>query len=82
MTQEEAKANIQDMPVGSKLQLIKTNGDIIEVVLASQNTAGIDEIGDGNMVMPAMPPAIIVQGKRWGVYRIDTDEIVRIARIG
>ena len=82
MTEKEVQETIRNIPVGGKLQLIKTNGDIIEVVLASHDTSGTDKKDYGKVEVPALKPALIVQGGRWGVYRIDTDEIVQIAQIG
>ncbi|MTI21624.1 hypothetical protein E1176_11390 [Fulvivirga sp. RKSG066] len=82
MTEKEAKEAIKDIPVGSKLQLIMKNGDIVEVVLASQDTAAVEKKDYDSVVVPALLPAIIVQGKRWGTYRIETSDIVKIARIG
>lgn len=83
MSQDEAKKIIQSTPVGTKLQLIKKNGDIIEVRLASQDVNGREAKDYESLVVPALPPAIIVQGTtRFGNFRIDTEEIVKIARIG
>ena len=82
MTEKEAHDIIKDLPVGAKLQLIKTNGDIVEVVLASQDISASEEKNYKDVKVPALPPAITVQGGRWGTYRIDTDDIVKIAQIG
>ncbi len=82
MKEEEAKKIIKDIPVGSKLQLIKSNGDIIDVVLASHETESVEEKKYDNLTVPALPPAITVQGGRWGTYRIDLDDIVKIAHVG
>ncbi len=82
MTEVDVKKVIKDFPIGAKLQLIKNNGDIIEVVLASHKTEAFEEKDYGTLKVPAMPPAITVQGKRWGVYRIEIDELVDIARVG
>ncbi len=57
------------------------NGDIIDVTLASHDTQATEEKKYDNLVIPAMPPAVIVQGGRWGTYRIDASEIVNIAEI-
>lgn len=81
MTETEAQAAIKDLPIGAKLQLIKKNGDIIEVTLASHETRATEEKDYGNLVVPALPPALIVQGKRWGVFRQETEELVNIAHI-
>ena len=83
MTQQEAKNLIQNIPIGARLQLIKTNGSIIEVRLASHEVEGTEQKIYGELEVPALSPAIIVQGTtRFGNFRIDTDDIVDIARIG
>ena len=82
MTESEVKEFIDDIPVGSKLQVIKKNGDIMDVVLASHDTAPTEKKVYDGLEVPALPPAIIVQGSRWGTFRIDVDEILKIARVG
>lgn len=82
MTEEEVKNAIRDVPIGAKLQLIKTNGDIIDVVLASHETSAVEKKIYENLEVPTLPPALNVHGGRWGTYRIDTDEIVKIALVG
>lgn len=81
MTEQETQDLIKDIPVGSKLQIIKTNGDIVEVTLASHETTGFDKKEQRTVEVPELPPAITVQGKRWGTFRIDLQDIVKIARI-
>ncbi len=81
MTEKEAQLAISNIPVGGKLQLLKKNGDIVEVTLASHDTEAIDEKVYDNITVPTMPPALIVQGKRWGIFRQELDEIVNIAHI-
>ena len=81
MTEKEIKATIANMAVGSKLQVIKTNGDILDVTLASHETGATDEKQYEKLKVPSMPPALIVHGGRWGSYRINADEIVKIAKI-
>lgn len=83
MTTEEAIDAIKDIPVGSTIQLIKRNGDIVEVLLASHQVKGTDHKDYGTIEVPALPPALIVQGgSRFGNYRLEIDDIVRIAWIG
>jgi hypothetical protein len=82
MTEDEVIEVIRDFPIGAKLQLIKTNGDIIEVVLASHETGGLEMKVYDNLVVPPLPPALSVHGGRWGTYRIDIEEIVNIALVG
>jgi hypothetical protein len=81
MTEKELQETIEEMPIGAKLQIVKTNGDILDVVLASHETGAVEQKSYGDVEMPALPPAITVQGGRWGTYRIDADEIVKVARI-
>ena len=83
MTEEEVKNIIREFPLGSKLQLIKKNGDIVEVKLASHDVEASEAKKYDGLEVPAQPAAIIVQGgTRFGKFRIDIDEIVDIARIG
>ena len=82
MSETEAKEVIKNIPIGSMLQLIKKNGTIIEVRLASHEVSGTEKKDYGDLTVPALPPALIVRGgTRFGNFRIDTDEIVKIARI-
>ena len=82
MNKSEVIDSIKDIPVGSKIQLVKKNGDIIDAVLASHETEGTELKDYGELKVPALPPAIIVQGKRWGTFRVEIDELVKIARVG
>ena len=82
MTQQEASDAIKDIPLGSQLELIKTNGDIIQVKLASHEVSGIEKKEYEGLTVPALPPAIVVLGgTRFGQFRIEIEEIVKIARI-
>jgi hypothetical protein len=77
MTEAEVQEQLKDIPVGAKLQLIKSNGDITDVVLASHDTEAIEKKEYGSTVVPYLPPALLVQGKRWGVFRLE----IEIARV-
>ncbi|MEM7549509.1 MAG: hypothetical protein AAF363_07540 [Bacteroidota bacterium] len=80
MTEKEAKEAIKEIPVGSKIQLIKKNGVITELRLASHEVSGTEKKDYGDIVVPALPPALIVRGgSRFGNFRLDTEEIVKIA---
>lgn len=79
MTELEVKELIQGIPIGSKLELIKKNGDIVQVMLASHDVSGTEQKDYGAIVVPALPSALTVLGNRFGKYRIDTDDIVKIA---
>ncbi len=81
MTEQETQDIIKDFPIGSILQIIKTNGDILEVTLASHDTAGFEKMEQRTVSVPELPPAITVQGKRWGTFRIEIEDLVKIARI-
>jgi len=82
MKEKEAQEIIKDLPIGSKLQVVKKNGDIIEVVLASHDTQAIEKKSYDELEVPKLPPAIIVQGARWGTFRMELEEISNIAQIG
>ena len=82
MTELEVKRVLKEIPVGAKLQVIMKNGDINDVVLGSHDTEAVEEKKYGTTTVPYLPPAIIVQGKRWGVYRIEIEEIINIAQVG
>lgn len=82
MTEAEIKAVIADIEIGARLQVIKTNGDILDVILASHETGPTEEKQYDKLVVPAMPPALIVHGGRWGSYRINAGDIVKIAKVG
>ena len=83
MNIKQVKDTIKDLPIGSKLQLIKKNGDIIEVKLADHEVSGTEKKEYGELEVPALPPALIVTGgTRFGKFRIDIDELVDIARVG
>ncbi len=80
MTEQEALDNIRDIPIGAKLQLIKKNGDIVQVQLASHDVSGTEKKEYGELVVPALPPAItVVGGTRFGKFRIDVEDLVSIA---
>ncbi len=82
MTEQEAYEAIKEVPLGSKLQLIKRNGDVIEVRLVSHEVRGTEKRDYGNLVVPALPPALTVQGgTRFGSYRIEVEDLVNIAWI-
>lgn len=82
MTIQEAQEAIKDIPLGSKVQLVKTNGDIVEVKLMSKEVEGIPGKVYEQMSIPELPPALtVVDGARFGKYRIDIDDIVKIAWI-
>jgi len=80
MTAEEAKEAIKEIPLGANIQLIKTNGDIIEVKLSSHEVEGTEEKDYGDIKVPALPAALIVKGgTRFGNYRLEIDDVVNIA---
>ena len=82
MTQEEAREAIKDIPAGGKIQILKKNGDIIEVVLASHSVEGVPEKNYDAVDVPALPPALTVTSRiRFGQFRMEIDDIVNIAWI-
>ena len=83
MKVEEVKEAIADIPLGARLQIIKRNGAILEVVLMSYEVTGTEAKDYGELVVPALPPALIVRGgPRFGNFRVDVDEIIKIAWVG
>ncbi|GAA5031717.1 hypothetical protein GCM10011506_20170 [Marivirga lumbricoides] len=83
MTEEEAKSVIQRIPIGAKLQLIKKNGSIADVSLASHDISSIPKKEYGHITVPELPPALIVfGGTRFGKFRIEIREISNIAWVG
>ncbi len=82
MTKEEVIKSIGQIPIGSKMEIIKTNGDIIQVRLASHEVEGLEKKKYSGLEIPELPPAIIVTGgTRFGKFRIEIEEIVKIARV-
>ena len=82
MTLVETQSAIKDVPVGSVLQIIKKNGAIMEAILMSKVIEGTERKDYGNLVVPALPPALILRGgMRFGNFRLDLDDIVNIARV-
>ena len=81
MIESEAQQIIEKIPIGAKLQLIMRNGDIHDVVLASHDTVALKKKEYEGLTVPEMPPALIVQGARWGTYRVDISDIIKIAHI-
>ena len=80
MTESQLKNEIEKIPLGSNLQVVKNNGEIIEVRLASHEVSGTNAKDYGEIIVPALPPALTVQGgTRFGSFRIDAKEIVKIA---
>lgn len=83
MTQQEALESIKHIPIGSKIQLVKNNGQITEVILASHEVEETVEKNYGRIVVPALPPALIVKGgSRFGNFRVEIDDVIKIAWIG
>jgi hypothetical protein len=81
MTKDEVYETIQAIPLGTTLELTKKTGAVIEVRLVSHEVEPTEKKDYGSLEVPALPPAIIVQGgTRFGNFRIDVEEIVAIAR--
>lgn len=80
MTIQEAQEQIKSIPLDSKLQLIRKNGLISDVKLASNEIESIDAKDYGDIQIPALPPALLVTGNsRFGKYRVEIDDLVKIA---
>jgi hypothetical protein len=83
MTQKETIEAIKDIPLGAQVQIIKKSGTILDARLASHEVNGIEKKDYGNLVVPELPPAIIVQARvRFGNFRVDIDDILKIAWVG
>jgi len=82
MTEKEVKDIIKDLPIGAQLEVIMKNGDVIDVNLSSHETSGKEAKEYNDVKVPALPPALIVNGKRWASYRIEIDDISNIVRVG
>ena len=49
----------------------------------SYEVTGTEARDYGNLVVPALPPALIVRGgPRFGNFRVDVEDIIKIAWIG
>lgn len=82
MNLSETRAAVEKIPVGSKIQIVKNNGDIIELRLASHVVEEIASQSFGEIVVPEQPPAIIVVGStRFGQFRLEIEELLKIAWI-
>ena len=83
MKLEEVIELIKEIPLGSTLEVIKKNGDIIQVSLQSHEVAGTEKKVYNGIEVPALPPALIVGGgTRFGNWRLDIEDLVQIARVG
>ncbi|SMG14352.1 hypothetical protein SAMN05661096_00669 [Marivirga sericea] len=82
MTKEEAKEAIKDIPIGAKIQVIQKSGNIMDVRLSSHEVSETDEKQYETLTVPELPPALLVHGHiRQGNYRVELEDIVRIAWI-
>ena len=82
MTPEEARETIVQIPLGSKLQLIKTDGTIMDATLKSHIVEGTEGKNYGSLQVPALPPAIIVHaGMRFGNFRVEVEDLVKISHV-
>lgn len=80
MTIEEAKEAIKDIPIGSRIQLLKRDGSVIDVNLSSYDISSIPEKKHRTVTVPEMPAALIVNGRmRFGNYRVEIEDILNIA---
>ena len=83
MKLEEVIELIKEIPLGSTLEVIKKNGDIIQVSLQSHEVEGTEKKVYNGIEVPALPPALIVGGgTRFGNWRLDIEDLVQIARVG
>lgn len=83
MTQEEARATVEKIPLGSKIQLLKTDGSIMDAVLKSHLVEPTEGKDYGSLQVPGLPPAIIVHaGMRFGNFRVEVEDLVKISHVG
>jgi vacuolar-type H+-ATPase subunit D/Vma8 len=80
MTKEDAKEAIKNIPIGAKIQIIQKSGNIMDVRLSSHEVNKTEEKRYEMVTVPELPPALLVHGHiRQGNYRIELEDIVRIA---
>lgn len=80
MTKEDAKEAIKNIPIGAKIQIIQKSGNIMDVRLSSHEVNKTEEKRYETVTVPELPPALLVHGHiRQGNYRIELEDIVRIA---
>ena len=82
MNLSEAIKAIEKIPIGSKVQIVKKNGDIIELRLASHLVEEIPSQSFGEIFVPKQPAAITVVGStRFGQFRLEIEDLLKIAWI-
>lgn len=80
MTEKEVRDAICEIPLGSRVQIVKRNGDIVEVRLISHDISKSEKKSYGGLEVPEMPAALIVRGgTRFGHFRVEIDDLVNIA---
>jgi len=80
MTKEDAIKAIKNIPIGAKIQVIQKSGNIMDVRLSSHEVNKTEEKRYETITVPELPPALLVHGHiRQGNYRIELEDIVRIA---
>ncbi|WKV11389.1 hypothetical protein [Marivirga harenae] len=80
MKLEEVEDIIKNIPIGAKIQIIQKSGTIMDVRLSSNKVNETSEKHYENITVPKLPPALLVNGHiRQGNYRVDIEDIVKIA---
>ena len=83
MTPEEARNEVVKIPLGARIQLVKKDGSIMDAVLKSHIVESIEEKNYDSLKVPALPPAVIVHaGMRFGNFRVEVEDLVKISHVG
>ncbi len=81
MTLQEAKRIIQNVPLGSKIEVVKKNGNAIQVALQSYDITGSEQKVMNGITIPQVPAALLVAGPIFGDWRLEIADLARIATV-
>lgn len=81
MKPEEVKKVIQSVPLGSKIEVVKKNGNAIQVALQSYEIAGSEPKDFNGITIPEVPAALLVAGPIFGDLRLEIADLARIATV-
>ena len=81
MKPEEVKKVIQSVPLGSKIEVVKKNGNAIQVALKSYEIAGSEPKDFNGITIPEVPAALLVAGPIFGDLRLEIADLARIATV-
>ncbi len=80
MSTNEVKQVIQDIPLGSKIEVITKAGATFQVALKNYDS-GRERKEFNGIVIPAIPEALILEGPTFGDWRLSIDELEEIAEV-